>query len=159
METSPFIVVSSREELDSESRLIVDQAEQVSRGAYAPYSRFQVGSAILLEDGTIISGSNQENAAHPAGMCAERVALYTAASHHPQAFIRKIAVVARHWNGHQLVPVTPCGQCRQVLLEFEERQQRPIEVIMQTHDYQWVKAPSSASLLPFAFTSAALERR
>lgn len=153
----PFVVVAHLEEMDAESRYLAHKAKDAATHAYAPYSRFQVGAAVLLEDGTIVTGTNQENAAYPSGMCAERVALYAAISQHPEGVITKIAVVARRKGGKDLFPATPCGSCRQVMLEYENHQGKPIAVIMQNQEHQWVKTPSAESLLPFSFTKASLE--
>lgn len=138
--------------LDTEFQHLIHKAKEALPRAYAPYSRFHVGAAVLLEDGSVITGTNQENAAYPACMCAERVALYAVASLHPEAIITKMAVVARKKSGKELIPVTPCGPCRQVMLEFETRQQQPIAVVMQHSEHQWVVAPSAESLLPYCFT-------
>ena len=154
-----FVLVSHLEDLDSESRYLAHKAKDASNHAYAPYSKFQVGAAVLLEDGTIVTGTNQENAAYPSGMCAERVALYSAIAQFPESKITKLAVVARRKGLKELVPATSCGPCRQVMLEFEVRQDKPFEVIMQTQDHQWVKAPSAESLLPFSFTRTSLEHQ
>lgn len=152
-----FILVDHLEDLDAESKYLAHKAKDAAHHAYAPYSKFHVGAAVLLEDGTIVTGTNQENAAYPSGMCAERVALFAAIAAHPEARIAKIAVVAKRKGGKDLVPATSCGPCRQVMLEFETRQQKPIEVIMQEQNHQWVKAASAESLLPFAFTHVSLE--
>ncbi len=152
-----FIVVRHLEELDPESKYLAHKAKDAASHAYAPYSKFQVGAAVLLADGTFVTGTNQENAAYPSGMCAERVALYAAVSGHPNAIISKIAVIARRKHTKETSPVTPCGSCRQVLLEVEIKQGRPIEIIMQSDADEWVKVPSAASLLPFSFTRASLE--
>jgi cytidine deaminase len=152
-----FVVVDHLEDLDLESKYITHKARDAANHAYAPYSRFQVGAAVLLQDGTIVTGTNQENAAYPSGMCAERVALYSAIAQHPEAVITKISTVARRKGSKELIPATPCGSCRQVMLEFELRQEKHFEVIMQSQQHQWVKAPSAQSLLPFSFTKASLE--
>lgn len=152
-----FVIVNHLEDLDLESKYLAHKAKDAASHAYAPYSRFQVGAAVLLEDGTIVTGTNQENAAYPSGMCAERVALFTAMSLHPETVITKIAIVAKRKGGKELTPATSCGACRQVMLEFEIRQDKPFEVIMQNEDHKWVKAPSARSLLPFSFTKASLE--
>jgi cytidine deaminase len=147
------------DELDTESKYLIHKAKDATHHAYAPYSRFTVGAAILLEDGTVITGTNQENAAYPSGMCAERVALFTVASTHPEAIIKKIAVVARKKSDKDLTPATCCGSCRQVMLEFENRQhKKQIKVIMQAQDHRWIHAPSAASLLPFGFTKESLDK-
>jgi len=153
----PFLVVTHLEDLDLESKFLVHRAKDATAHAYAPYSRFQVGAAVLLDDGTVVTGTNQENAAYPSGMCAERVALFTAAAMHPDVAVNKIAVVARRKGGKETVPVTACGSCRQVLLETEIKQGKHIEVVMQSDEHQWVKAPSAASLLPFCFSRTTLE--
>lgn len=143
--------------LDTEFKHLIHKAKEALPRAYAPYSRFHVGAALLLEDGSVITGTNQENAAYPACMCAERVALYAVAALHPGAVITKMAVVARKKSGKELIPATPCGTCRQVILEFEGRQTQPIAVVMQHADHHWVIAPSAASLLPYCFTKENLQ--
>jgi cytidine deaminase len=155
MET--FVIVNHLEDLDLESKYLAHKAKDAASHAYAPYSRFQVGAAVLLEDGTVVTGTNQENAAYPSGMCAERVALFAAMALHPETVITKIAIVAKRKGGKELTPATSCGACRQVMLEFEIRQNKPFEVIMQNEDHKWVKALSARSLLPFSFTKASLE--
>ena len=152
-----FEIVSHLEDLDAESKYLAHKAKEAATHAYAPYSRFQVGAAVLLEDGAVVTGTNQENAAYPSGMCAERVALFAAIAQHPEAIITKIAIVARRKGGKELLPATSCGPCRQVMLEFELRQEKPIQVVMQTQDHTWVKSADARSLLPFSFTGASLE--
>jgi cytidine deaminase len=152
-----FIFFDHLEDLDAESKYITHKAKEAAAHAYAPYSRFLVGAAVMLEDGTVITGTNQENAAYPSGMCAERVALYAVAATHPEAKILKLAVVARRKHAKETSPAAACGSCRQVMLEFEQKQQKTFEVIMQCQDHKWIKAPSAASLLPFAFTAENLE--
>lgn len=145
------------DDLDAESKYLVHKAKDAATHAYAPYSKFLVGASVLLEDGTVITGTNQENAAYPSGMCAERVALFAAIAAHPEAKITKIAVVAKRKGGKDLLPAASCGPCRQVMLEFESRQDKPIQIIMQSQQHQWIKAVSAASLLPFSFTRDSLE--
>ena len=154
---SDFTLLDHLEDFDLETKYLVHKAKDAAIHAYAPYSKFLVGSAVLLSDGTVVTGTNQENAAYPSGMCAERVALYAAASQHPEVVISKIAVVARRKTGKEYIPATSCGPCRQVLLEFETRQNKAIEVIMLAPDHKWVRASSAHSLLPFCFTGASLE--
>lgn len=153
----PFETFSHLEEMDPESKYLAHKARDAANHAYAPYSKFLVGAAVLLEDGAIVTGTNQENAAYPSGMCAERVALYAAIAQHPEAVISKIAIVARRKSSKDLVPATACGPCRQVMLEFEGRQSKAIQVIMHNQENQWVKAASAESLLPFSFTKAHLD--
>jgi cytidine deaminase len=154
-----FTILKDSNDLDDESRLLLEKAKDSLQHAYAPYSNFHVATAILLSDGSIVTGTNQENAAYPSGMCAERVALFTAAAQYPGTEIKKIVVVARFGNQTTLAPATSCGPCRQVMLEFEQRQRKPIEIIMQNQDRQWVKAKSAGSLLPFCFSPENLQVR
>lgn len=153
---SDFSKSEHLEDLDAESKYAVHKAKEALSHAYAPYSKFHVAAAVVLEDGSVVTGTNQENAAYPSGMCAERVALYAAISLHPTTTIKKIAVVARKKNSKELAPATCCGPCRQVMLEFESRQKKPIEVVMLTHEHQWIKTSSVQSLLPYGFTAASL---
>ena len=151
-----FTFAQQLEDLDTESKYLVHKAKEATQHAYAPYSRFLVGAAVLLEDGTVVTGTNQENAAYPSGMCAERVALFTVSSLHPEAIIKKIAVVARKKTAKDLTPATCCGSCRQVMLEYESKQHKAVKVIMQGQDHRWIQASSVASLLPFGFTKESL---
>jgi cytidine deaminase len=143
--------------LDTESKYLGHKAKDATNHAHAPYSKFLVGAAVLLEDGTVVTGANYENAALPSGMCAERVALYAAASQHPEKRINKMVIVARRKGSKDLVPATSCGSCRQVMLEFEINQGKPFEVVMQNNDHQWIVAESAASLLPFSYTPHNME--
>lgn len=148
-----FQMFKTIEDLDNESKYLVHKAKEATEHSYAPYSKFCVGAAIVLEDDTIVTGANQENASYPLCMCAERVALYAAASQHPGKKITKIAVVAHRKNHKELVPAASCGACRQVMLEFEQRQNSLIEVIHLARADQWIKSSSAASLLPFSFST------
>lgn len=139
------------EDLDQESKYLVHKAKEATTHAYAPYSKFLVGAALMLDDGTVIHGANQENAAYPLCMCAERIALYNAATLHPDRKIKKLAVVAHKKNHKELSPASCCGACRQVLLEFETRQGAPIETIQLVGNHQWIIA-TGADLLTFGFT-------
>jgi cytidine deaminase len=152
-----FTIVDHLEDLDLESKYLAHKAKDAANHAYAPYSKFLVGAAVLLDDGSIVTGTNQENAAYPSGMCAERVALYSAAAQFPDKVITKIAVVAKRKGGKEVLPATSCGPCRQVMLEYEQRQEKKILVVMQSQEHRWVLAPSCESLLPFSFTKASLE--
>jgi cytidine deaminase len=151
-----FETFKNLEELDNESKYLVHKAKEAAHHAYAPYSKFHVGAALMLEDGTVVTGSNQENAAYPLCMCAERVALYTVASQHPGKRITKMAIVAHKKNHKELAAAGSCGACRQVMAEFEERQHKPFEIIMHHTDSQWIKCASANSLLPFIFNSQSL---
>lgn len=145
------------DDLDTESKYLVHKAKDAAQHAYAPYSKFNVGAAIILEDGTVVTGSNQENAAYPLCMCAERVALYAAASMYAGKKIVKMAIVAHKKNHKELTPAASCGACRQVMVEFEERQHKPIEVILFAAEDRWIKTPSAVSLLPFVFSKDNLD--
>lgn len=152
-----FTTYDHLEDLDSESKYLVHKAKEATTHSYAPYSKFCVGSAVILEDGTVITGANQENASYPLCMCAERVALYAVASQYPGKRIMKMAVVAHKKNHKELVPAASCGACRQVMLEFEQRQHKPLEVIMLGPGEKWIKCPSALSLLPYGFDGTSLE--
>lgn len=152
-----FTILPNFDDLDQESKYLAHKAKDATNHAHAPYSKFTVGAALILEDGTVITGANYENAAYPSGMCAERVALYAASAQHPDKRIMKVVVVAKRKNAKELIPATSCGPCRQVLVEFEANQKKPIEVVMQGDNNVWIKAPSAASLLPFCFTKDSLD--
>jgi cytidine deaminase len=124
--------------------------------AYAPYSGFNVGAALRLSDGTIITGSNQENAAYPMCLCAERVALAAAASLHPGTAIDMIAVRVKHHKKVLNQPVAPCGACRQSLSEVADRYQHPIGVLMQAETGPVLKVSNSKDLLPLSFDGSYL---
>jgi cytidine deaminase len=113
-----YSVASSLDELNESDRKLFSKALDVLQNAYAPYSQFKVGSALMMEDGTIITGTNQENIAYPSGLCAERVAIFSAASNNPGKKIAAIAVAAQPLENENAT-VTPCGACRQVMIEYE----------------------------------------
>ena len=144
------IKVYSFEELSEADRELIDAARSMTAVSYAPYSKFHVGAAIRMDDGTIVRGSNQENAAYPSGTCAERTACYQASALHPGMPMRKIAIAA--WSGgeFQEKPISPCGACRQALAEYEHLY-GPIEVLLYGREEVYV-LPSIASLLPLTFT-------
>ena len=152
-----FKLTKNFDDLDQESKYLVHKAKDAASHAHASYSKFTVGAALILEDGSLVTGANYENAAYPSGMCAERVALYSASAQHPDKRIMKIAVVARKKNAKELVPAPPCGSCRQVLLEFETNQKKPIQIVMQGEKNNWITAASAASLLPYSFTKDNLD--
>ncbi len=152
-----FTILREEENLDPESKMLMEKAIEALPMAYAPYSNFRVATALLLDDGVVVTGTNQENAAYPSGMCAERVALFTVASQHPRKKIVKLLVLAKLDGESEIAPASSCGPCRQVMLEFEQRQGNSFEIVMQNQDHQWVKAPSAASLLPFCFSNVSLK--
>ncbi len=140
------------DELTAAERRLVDTASDATYRSYCPYSHFHVGAAILLDNDEIIAGSNQENAAYPSGICAERTAAFYAHSRYPEAAFRAIAIAARgtdtHWTA---APVAPCGACRQVLLEYENLAGAPVSVLL-VGDGKVYRLPSVRSTLPLAFT-------
>ena len=151
------ITTGKRADLDPETQNLIKKAEEALQNAYAPYSKFRVAAAILLDNDIVITGTNQENAAYPDGMCAERVALFTKASQHPHRYIKKLVVVAKPDDAKDLSPATCCGSCRQVMLEFEQRQGKTFEVVMQSYDRDWITSPTADSLLPFSFSKRNLQ--
>jgi len=121
---------NSPEELDQTDRTLIIKAKEVSLKAYAPYSEFKVGASVLLENGEIICGNNQENAAYPSGLCAERVALFYANAKYPDQKVIAMAIVARKTENITSQPVSPCGSCRQVMIETEQKFHTPIRLIL-----------------------------
>lgn len=149
-------VFESIEELSIEVNELMNKAIEAKKNAYAPYSNFKVGTALLLEDNTIIIGSNQENAAYPSGMCAERVAIWKASSEFPNLKILKIAISASSSSQITKEPVAPCGACRQTLSEYELKQEDKIEVYFMGEVGKVIKTDSVLDLLPIAFDKSFL---
>ncbi len=137
-------------ELSPEDLHLILEAQKAWESAYAKYSEFKVGAAVLLDNGKIILGNNQENAAYPSGMCAERTAVFYTVANYPSATILKIAVVAGKKDDNSQ-PVPPCGACRQVLLEYETRQKKPIEFLFTGMKGKVLKFSRCSDLLPFNF--------
>lgn len=121
---------ASIEELNEDEKILINKSKEAVKNAYAPYSKFSVGAAVLLENGEIITGTNQENAAYPSGLCAERVAIFYANSQYPNVAIRSIAVTAFTNNKFIETPLPPCGSCRQVIVESETRFNKPIKIYL-----------------------------
>ncbi len=146
------VKVAAYEELEASDRRLVDLAREATHRSYAPYSRFRVGAAILLDNGETITGANQENVAYPSGTCAERTACYYAHATYPEAKFVTIAVAARDTDGKEVAqPIAPCGACRQALLEYETLAGHDVRVILTGAKEMFI-LPSVKSLLPFAFT-------
>lgn len=144
------------DELPAEYRELVNIAKEMTKAAYSPYSRFSVGAALRLSDGTVVRGCNQENAAYPSGLCAERTAMFAASANHPGLDMRVLAIAA-FTNGHFTEqPVSPCGGCRQVMVEFEDRQKEPMTVILYGTEGTYV-IESAKELMPFCFVSESLK--
>ncbi len=149
-------VFDSFDELLKEDKSLMNEAIKAKQNAYAPYSKFSVGAALLLEDGTIIKGNNQENAAYPSGMCAERVAIWNASSQFPDKKVVKLAISASSSSHIVKEPVAPCGACRQTLSEYEMKQKEPIAVFFMGEEGKVIKASSVLDLLPIAFDKSFL---
>lgn len=146
----------SENELEALDRELVQAAQEATQGSYSPYSGFSVGAAVRLEDGTIVTGSNQENAAYPSGLCAERTALFAASHQYPEKAVVALAIAARNANGFIAQPITPCGACRQVIAEIESKSGKPIRFVLYGSSHTLVLADGINSLLPFCFGSDAL---
>ena len=145
-------------ELSENEQQLVDNAKSALKTAYAPYSGFLVGSSVLLENGEIINGSNQENVAYPSGLCAERVALFYAGARYPDVKVKKIAVSVLSKNFEVTEVVSPCGACRQVMAEYEEKQEEAIKVILHSPTDEVLIANTVEDLLPFMFKSPLLKK-
>lgn len=146
---------ANEEDLPTVYQQLIIAAKQASEDAYAAYSNFKVGAALLLDNKEIITGNNQENAAYPSGLCAERVATFYANAKYPDNAVLAIAIAASNNNGFLDFPIAPCGACRQVLLETEQRYAQPISIILYGTDKIQV-IPNAKSLLPFFFDQTAL---
>jgi cytidine deaminase len=151
-----YDVYDNVDELSESERELIIVAKQVGLNAYAPYSHFFVGAAVLLENGIIVSGNNQENAAYPSGLCAERVAIFYASSQYPNQKILALAISAH--SPHRLIdkPVAPCGSCRQAIAEYEFKFKHPIEILMMGEKGQIYKSASISNLLPLLFNKTDL---
>ncbi|MCS7019557.1 MAG: cytidine deaminase [Cytophagales bacterium] len=138
------------DELPETERYLLNRARQAASRAYAPYSNFLVGAALLTSEGKVVEGNNQENAAYPSGLCAERTALFAAGAMHPELQISMIAVSAKRRGDMYYTAANPCGACRQVIAEYQDRQHTPIRIIMEGNG-EIVIANGIDSLLPFRF--------
>jgi cytidine deaminase len=145
-------------ELSVQEQKLVANARSAFKTAYAPYSGFLVGASILLENGEIINGSNQENVAYPSGLCAERVALFYAGARYPDVKINTIAISVLSKNFEVTDVISPCGACRQVMAEYEDKQEQAIKVILHSPTDKVLIADTVESLLPFMFKSPLLKQ-
>ncbi|WP_294072025.1 cytidine deaminase [Proteiniphilum sp. UBA1028] len=151
------IAVYLLEECSEVEKKLIDAAKNATQKAYAPYSQFRVGAAVLLENGEVIAGNNQENAAYPSGLCAERTALFFANASRPDQKVVAIAIAAWHNGQFTRDVITPCGACRQVLLEVENRFHSSVKILMSSED--GIYATSSArELLPLSFGDEMLKK-
>jgi len=148
---SRIIVYENRDEIPSDIRQLMAEAEEAATRAYAAYSHFQVGAAILMNNGKIVTGNNQENAVYPCGLCAERTTAFAASALYPEVPFSKIAITAINPVSPLKVPVSPCGSCRQVLFEYEQKFQQPIEVILSGQEGPVYHLRCVADLLPYTF--------
>ncbi len=149
--TVSFLEYQSTDELPDMEKTLVEEAMKAASGAYAPYSHFMVGAAILLDDGTVVRGANVENAAFPSGSCAEKTALSYMVANHGEKKAEAIAITALRDGKITPDPVPPCGNCRQMLIEEEHRSGKPIKVILAGSSAIYV-LDSSQSLMPLSFT-------
>ena len=149
--TTKLNVFENFSELPIDIQSLMTSAIEIRKKAYAPYSQFRVGVAILLDNGAIILGSNQENAAYPSGLCAERVAIFYAGANYPDAKILKIAISATSDLNVNTTPIPPCGSCRQSIAEYESKQEAPIEMYFMGEIGEVYKSDSLKNLLPFTF--------
>jgi cytidine deaminase len=144
------------EELSQADRELITAAKEATKNSYAPYSGFSVGAAALLKNGVIVTGSNQENAAYPSGLCAERTTLFYANSQYPDQPVDTLAIAARTENGFIDSPIPPCGACRQVMLETEARFRHPLRILLYG-EKEVYEIDRVGDLLPLSFDGSAME--
>lgn len=147
-----YMEYDSIEQMNPEDRELAQAAINATKHSYAPYSKFNVGAAVMLEDGEIITGSNQENAAYPSGLCAERTAMFYASANRPDKAMTKIAVAAGQEGKLCDSPATPCGACRQVMAQYQTKSGRNMEIILVGGRKVW-KFEKVDDILPFIFDS------
>jgi len=151
-----FSQAKSLSELPQQDQELIEHARQAALKAYAPYSGFRVGAALQLDDNQIITGNNQENAAYPSGLCAERVALFHASAQNPGAIIKSIAITVNTNNGKVTEPIPPCGACRQVIAEYERKQGKKIKITFAGETGRTIQVEGIENLLPLAFDASML---
>ncbi len=151
-----LLIFQSDDELSQNEQKLLSAAVRARESAYAPYSRFRVGAAVLLENGETVIGSNQENASYPSGLCAERVAVFQAGARFPGVAIVSIAITAASEDHQVDVPAAPCGNCRQSIIEYEQKQESPISILFKGEKGPIYKCSSLADILPLAFNSSFL---
>jgi len=156
IEIQQKVQVYQMEELPEYALNLMKEAEKMLDIAYAPYSNFLVGAAALMEDGTLHHGCNQENASYSLCICAERAALFNAGANAPKKIIKSLAVIAKNPAKPLEIPVSPCGACRQVMFEFEEKQDAPIEVFLKGESNEVYRLENCALLLPLNFSGKVL---
>lgn len=141
------------DELPEEDRVLIQEARASMNKAYAPYSHFHVGAAILLENGIILRGNNQENASYPIGLCAERVAIFAAGANYPNVKIKALAITAMSDHFHVNKPITPCGACRQAIAEYEHRYKQNIRLVMSGESGKVLVGDTISNFLPYQFNA------
>ncbi len=146
-------------ELSKDEINLIEAAKSSMKDAYAPYSHFHVGAALLLENGIVIKGNNQENASYPIGLCAERVAIFAAGANYPGVGIKALAITAFSDKFHIDKPIPPCGACRQAIVEYEHRYKQNIRILMTGETGKIVVSESISSLLPFQFNADDLKTK
>ena len=144
------------EELSEDDQRLVNKAIEATRNSYAPYSNFHVGACLRTADGMEMIGANQENAAFPSGLCAERSAIFAAQSQHPESATVALAIAARNEEGLMATPVSPCGACRQVILEMEDRYQCDVKILLYGTEGIYV-IPNVKTLLPLHFVDSCMK--
>ncbi len=151
------IKVCAYDEFSADDKQLVDAARAATANSYAVYSKFNVGAAVRLDNGVIVKGSNQENAAYPSGLCAERTTLFWANSQYPENAVLAMAIAARTDKGELPMPIPPCGACRQVILETEKRFGKAIKIILFGTKESYIIEDGIKALMPLSFDSAFLE--
>ncbi|MEO9512029.1 MAG: cytidine deaminase [Flavobacteriaceae bacterium] len=149
-------IYDTSEDLSRIEQKLLSEAEKARENAYAPYSNFKVGAAVLLENGVTVVGNNQENSSYPSGLCAERVAIFHAGAQYPDVTIKSIAISATSKDYVVDVPAGPCGNCRQSIIEYEQKQEAPISILLRGQIGPIYKCDSVADILPLAFSSSFL---
>jgi cytidine deaminase len=154
--TFDLLIFDKLSDLSQNDQKLLKDAIAARSNAYAPYSKFKVGAAVLLENGEVVIGNNQENASYPSGLCAERVAVFQAGAKFPGVAITAIAVSTLPSERIGATPAAPCGNCRQSIVEYEQRQQSPISIIMGSEKGQIYKCSSMGDILPLVFDGSFL---
>ena len=144
-------IYDSIHDLPQDVQDLMNKAIEVRDNAYSPYSHFNVGAAMILDNGEVVTGNNQENASYPSGLCAERTAIYYAGANYPNAVIQKMAITASAQDKETTSPIPPCGACRQAIAEYEMKQKSPIEIYFMGEVGKVIKSDSLANLLPLIF--------
>ncbi len=154
---SVFELYKDISDLSREEQELLNKAKEACNDAYAPYSKFYVGSAVLLINGSIVTGNNQENAAYPSGLCAERVALFAASANQKNSAVKTLAIACKSASVIINTPVTPCGACRQVIAEYQEKYNHPIRILMTGEKGEVYACNGIEQLLPLMFNSKHLK--